>query len=71
MAKLRPMSTVTFRLESVLQEMTDPAGHDLQWHEVLGLVAAWLQTHAPHAQETYTADNSHPVMYYGPKEGIR
>jgi hypothetical protein len=67
--KLRPMGKVTLDLEKILQEMTDPDGHDLQHGEVLHLVLSWLQIHAPHAQETYTADGSHPTLYYGHKDG--
>ena len=68
---LRPMGQITQDLEHILQEMTDPDGHDLQNHEVLAQVAAWLAVHAPHALETYTADNTHPVFYYGHRDGLK
>lgn len=64
--KLRPFSHITGEMEHLLEEMTDPNGHDMQWHEVLYAVYGWLKVHAPHAQETYTADGSHPVFHYGP-----
>lgn len=63
----RKMGDTMLDLEKVLQEMTDPDKHDLQWYEVLTLVHGWLQVHAPHAQEKYISDNSSPIFYYGPK----
>ena len=65
------MNEIMLEMESVLEKMTDSQGHDMQWYEVLALVHRWLEVHAPHAQETYTSDGSHPVFYYGPAEKIR
>ena len=69
--RIRPYSEVTSDLEKVLEEMTDPKGHDLQWHEVLHDVLGWLEVHAPHAQETYVDGGGHPVFFYGPKEKLK
>lgn len=69
--KLEPIGEITGEMELILEKMTDPNGHDMQWHEVKALVHAWLQTHALHAQETYKEDGSHPVYYYGHKSGIK
>jgi len=66
--KLRPMGQITQDLENLLLEMTDAEGHDLQHGETIALVFNWLIVHAPHARETYTADGSHPVMFYGHKD---
>lgn len=68
--KLRPMNDVTAAMEKVLEEMTDPSRHDMQWGEVLALVHAWLEIHAPHAQEVYYDDTS-PIYYYGHKDHLR
>lgn len=64
--QIRPLGNITTDLETLLFEMG--VEHDLQWHEILGLVHSWLQTHFPHGQETYVEDGSHPVFYYGPKK---
>lgn len=66
--KLDTMNEIMCKMEKQLEKLTDPKGHDLQWNEVLNLVHGWLQTHAPHAQETYTDDGSHPEFYYGPRK---
>lgn len=67
-SKLIPLGGITQTMEPMLDMLTDD--HKLQWHEVLALVHAWLQTHAPQGQEVYL-DNSHPVYYYGHKDGIK
>lgn len=62
--KLRPMNDIMLDLELVLEQLTDPKGHDMQWGEVRALVMKWLEVHAPHAQEQYE-DNTVPVDIYG------
>jgi hypothetical protein len=64
--KLRPMGAITQDMEKLLEEMTDPKGHDLQWGEVKALVDRWLEVHADHAREEYL-DGTHPENYYGPR----
>jgi hypothetical protein len=61
--KLRPLGQITADMELLLEEMTDVDQHDMQWHEVIFLVKAWLETHATHQQEEYT-DGSRPVLSY-------
>lgn len=62
--KLRTMNEIALDLEKVLEEMTDPEGHDMQWGEVRAQVKSWLEVHAPHAQEPYN-DGTVPVDIYG------
>lgn len=62
--KLQPMTEITQELENVLQKMTDPKGHDMQWGEVKAQVDIWLEVHAPHAEENYV-DGTIPINLYG------
>lgn len=62
--KLQPMGEIGLELEAVLEKMTDPDGHDMQWGEVRAQVMSWLEIHAPHAQEKYL-DGTIPVDIYG------
>jgi hypothetical protein len=71
MKKVRGLGKITTDIEPLLQELTDPKGHDLQIHEVLSLVHGWLLAHAPHSIETYTEDGSHPVFYYGHRDQLK
>lgn len=66
--KLRSLSDITFDLETLLIEMTDSDGHDMQWGEVLHLVHGYMMIHLPHAQEVYEHDGSSPTFFYGWKE---
>lgn len=68
MAKLRRLGDVTSDLEQLLQELTHK--HDMQWHEILFLVYGYLQVHCPEGREHYIA-GGHPVLYYGPAEGLK
>jgi hypothetical protein len=61
---------VTSDLENILEEMTDPEGHDMQWHEVFFAVFGWLMIHAPQAKEEYE-DGTSPVLYYGHQDGMK
>lgn len=63
---LRPLGDILLDMEPLLIEMCDQ--HELQWGDVLGLVFSYMQIHLPGAQETYSEDGSHPIMYYGPRE---
>lgn len=65
----RALGQITGDLEPLLQELTDK--HEMQWHEILGLIHAYLVVHCPQGQETYTADGDHPVFYYGPRGGLK
>lgn len=61
--KLRPVGHITLDLEKLYFELfTD---HELQFHEVLGLLHAWAQVHHPECFETYL-NGSKPELYYGP-----
>lgn len=62
MKKIRPLGQITGDMELLLQEMTDI--HELQFGEVIALVYAWLEIHAPHAKEVYVKDGSSPVLTY-------
>lgn len=66
---IRPLSEITSDQEKCLLEMV--VDHGMQWHEILGLVHAYLVVHAPDQQETYTSDGSHPIYFYGPKEKLK
>ena len=63
--KLRPLGNITADLEKLLDEMY--LGHDMQLHEVLGILVQTTQTHYPESIEEYT-DGTKPVLYYGHKE---
>jgi hypothetical protein len=60
--KLRPLGKITEDMEVLLTEMT--TDHELQIHEVLGLVYSYLLAHCPSSIENYT-DNTKPIYYYG------
>lgn len=62
MKKLRPLGQITGEMEPLLEEMTDL--HEMQAHEILGLIYLWLTTHRPDAIETYI-DGTHPNLMYG------
>ena len=66
---IRPLGAITDDLEPLILEMTEQ--HEMQWHEVLGLVHAYLQVHCPTAQEFYTEDGSSPRYYYGPNVTLK
>ncbi len=63
--KIRPLGDVTQDLEKVLTEMS--FSHDLQHGEVIALVHAWLQIHAPSQREEYILGGN-PILYYGPEK---
>ena len=67
--KIRRVGDITGDLEPLLLELV--GDHDLQHHEVLGIIKAYLDCHCPYAIETYDEDGSHPVFYYGHREGIK
>lgn len=62
--KLRRLGDITSDLEKLLLELH--VDHDMQHHEVLGLIHAWQMVHVPGQVEVYTKDGSSPVYYYGP-----
>lgn len=65
MKKLRPLGQITTDLEPLLIEMVE--SHEMQTHEILGIIFQYLQAHLPQATEVYTDDGSSPIFYYGPK----
>lgn len=68
MKKLRPLGQITTQLEPLLEEMTD--AHELQAHEILGIIFLWLQVHRPDAIETYL-DGTNPAFRYGPADPLK
>ena len=63
--KRRKLGDILLDLEKILDEMVD--SHELQFGDILFLVFGHLLIHRPDAREVYL-DNSHPELYYGPKE---
>lgn len=69
MAKMMKMGDVMHEIERIVGvQMIEK--HDLQKGEVLALISKYIDIHYPGAVEEYE-DGSHPVEYYGPKEGIK
>lgn len=66
--KLRPLGEITNDLEQLYEELID--GHDLQFHEILGLLVFWAQVHRPDCFEIFTKDGSSPVLKYGHKDNV-
>ena len=62
MKKIRPLGQITEDLEPLILEMVE--SHELQWHEVMGLIHSYLMVHCPQAQEEYN-DGGTPNYYYG------
>lgn len=62
--QIRPLGEITADLEKLYEEMVDD--HDLQEHEVLGLLHLWFMVHRPEAIEQYVSDGSRPELFYGP-----
>lgn len=67
--QLRQLGQITGDLEPLLLEMA--VNHDMQFHEILGIIYAYLKAHCPGSEELYTADKSRPVMYYGHRDGLK
>lgn len=63
---MRKMGDVLLDLETILDELY--IEHDLQLGDVLGMIVTNTQVHYPDNIEVYQ-DNTHPVFYYGFKEG--
>ena len=68
MKKLRRLGDITSDLEHLLDELY--IAHDMQLHEVLGLLVQTTKVHYPESIEVYD-DNSNPILYYGHKDGIK
>lgn len=66
--KLRRLGDITQDMEPLLMEMA--IDHDMQVHEILGVVLKYLQMHCPGSVEEYT-DGTKPVHYYGHQEGLK
>lgn len=66
---IRPLGDITEDMEPLMQELMYK--HKMQWHEIFALFHGYLQTHYPEGQETFTVDGSHPVFYYGHRDGIK
>lgn len=67
--KLRKLGDITSDLEPLILEMV--VDHDLQYHEILGMIYTYLTVHCPEAKEVYTKDGSSPIFYYGATEGLK
>lgn len=67
MKKLRPLGQITEQMELLLEEMTD--SHEMQAHEILGIIFLWLKTHRPDSIEIYE-DGTNPILNYGPANFI-
>lgn len=65
---MRPVGDITGDMESHLSELVED--HDLQDHEILGLIHAWLRTHSPESGEQYE-DGTRPVFYFGHWSGLK
>jgi len=63
--KLRPLGDILLEMEDLLEELTEV--QELQKGDILALVSAWIDVHAPDAVEVYE-DGTSPVFYYGPGE---
>lgn len=51
MKKIRPLGQVTEDMEPLLFEMM--VDHEMQIHEVLGIIKQWAETHCDEAIEEY------------------
>lgn len=58
---LRPLGQVTDDLEPLLVEMAE--GHEMQVHEILGIIYMYLQVHCPDSIERYE-DGTTPILSY-------
>lgn len=63
--KLRPLGNITSEIEPLLLEMVTQ--HEMQAHEIIGLVYLYLQVHCPGSIEVYSSDGTSPQLYYGPQ----
>lgn len=69
--KLRPLGNITTELEPLYFEMI--LEHKMQDHEIIGHFLQWRQSHiliTKESQETY-GDGSHPILYFGHKDGLK
>jgi len=55
---MRRLGDITLDMEQYLEELVDD--HDLQRHEILGLIDYWIRYHRPGALEEYVdEENKH------------
>lgn len=66
--KIEKMGDVMLQLEKVVAKMIDQ--HDLQRHEVLGLVDNYIKFHYPNASEEF-ADGTKPFVFFGHIDGAK
>ena len=66
--KLRPMGEILLELEPLILEMVYNQG--LQNGDIYGILNKYLEVHCPSSLETYD-NGEHPILYYGPKEGLK
>lgn len=59
---MRPLGKITSDLEVLLEEMIDK--HDMQRHEIIGIIDSWITLHRPDALEVYTKTGKIPRIYY-------
>lgn len=65
MKRLRPLGKITDEMEPLIQEMVEQ--HQMQAHEIIGIIYLYLQSHCPEAIEIYE-DESSPILKYIPKD---
>lgn len=63
--KLRPLAKILLDAEKLVDEAID--SHDVQWGDLIFWMYGHLMIHRPDAQEVYVSDDSHPILYYGPR----
>jgi len=66
--KLRKLGDITQDMEPLLLEMA--VDHDMQAHEILGIVYAYLRAHVSSCLEEYD-DGTQAVYYFGHKDGLK
>jgi hypothetical protein len=49
---MRRLGNITDNLEKILREMVGE--HEMQRHEIIGMINAYLETHCPECLENYT-----------------
>lgn len=54
--KIRPVGQITEDMEKYLFELVED--HELQRHEILGMIDYWIRYHYPDAIENYEGDEN-------------
>lgn len=66
--KIEKLGDIMHELEAVIGKMIDQ--HDLQRHEVLGLVDNYIKFHYPNATEEFE-DGTKPFTFFGHIDGAK